>query len=217
MGGQSSAGFTAIPIDDVDYARREASLGDELGEDEYAEWRLLCGLEHNCISTSERRPQFPGCHGQRIVPWNDLGHDADRLTDGVRKFLRRGVDRLPECLVGPAAVVTDGRDGLGEVFFVGDMVRFPCLIVSGVVDLASEWPGIPLSQASMEASNSLFCSIKSASLAIIWPRSVAGRSFHDGCSSAALAAWTARSTSSALAACTVAIGLSVLQISRINI
>lgn len=68
----------------------------------------------------------------------------------------------------------------------------------------------PLSQASMEASNSCCSSIRSASFAISFPRPVPGSFFQDGCTRAALAALTARSTSSADAACTSTIGFSVL-------
>lgn len=42
-----------------------------------------------------------------------------------------GVDCLAKGLVGPTAVVADGGEGLGEIFFEGDMVWFTCVMLVG--------------------------------------------------------------------------------------
>ena len=68
----------------------------------------------------------------------------------------------------------------------------------------------PLSQASIVAKSSFFCSMRSARRNMSVPRSEAERSFQEGSLSALWAALTALSTSSGPAAWTVAIVFSVL-------
>lgn len=80
-----------------------------------------------------------------------------------------------------------------------------------VSNWASTRENLPLSHASMVANSSLFFSMRSASLVMSIPRSVAGRRFHDGSLRALCAARTALSTSSTEAECTAAISASVLQ------
>lgn len=62
---------------DVDDARWEASLFDELGGIEGTERSLLGGLEDNDVAAGNGRPDLPGPHEEREVPWDDLAADTD--------------------------------------------------------------------------------------------------------------------------------------------
>jgi hypothetical protein len=51
---QGGAGFGAVAVDHVYYAWGEAGLGDQLGEDEGAEGRLLGGFENDGVAAGQR-------------------------------------------------------------------------------------------------------------------------------------------------------------------
>ena len=51
----------------------------------------------------------------REVPGDDLTNDTDRLMDGVDEFPMVGLDGLTVDLVGPASIVSEGRDGKRNV------------------------------------------------------------------------------------------------------
>ena len=64
---RSAAGF-AEAGDDVDYARRQAAVGEIFGEFESGERSLLGGLEDAGAAGGKRGSEFPCGHQQRIVP-----------------------------------------------------------------------------------------------------------------------------------------------------
>ena len=78
----------AAPEDDIDDAFGK-DVGDELGELQHGERRLLGRLDHDGVAAGERRRQLPGRHHQRIVPRRDRGDDADRIAPDHRRVARQ--------------------------------------------------------------------------------------------------------------------------------
>ena len=74
------AGGLAVAGDDVDDARREAGLLEQLAEAQRRERRLLGRLQHDGVAAGERDAELPRRHQQREVPRDDLADDADRLA-----------------------------------------------------------------------------------------------------------------------------------------
>ena len=107
--GERLAGFEAEAVDDVEHAGRQ-DVGDQFGEHEDAERRLLGGLEHHAVAGGERRRELPGRHQQREVPGNDLADDAERLMEVIGDGVV--VD------LGNAAFL--GADAAGEIAEVVD-------------------------------------------------------------------------------------------------
>lgn len=147
------------------------------------------------------------------LPRNDLADNSKWLAESVCEFLGGGLNRLTKAFISPAAVVSEGSNGIGEIVLHSQLIGLA--FVSKYVRIGNPFgmygiPVIPLSHASMLAKSSFFSSINSERRTNSRPRSVAGSFFHEGALKAALAARTAVSTSSALAASTVAISFSVL-------
>ncbi len=65
-------------------AFRKADVLDEAEELDRRQRRDLGGLEHNRVASRERRSELPHRHEQRIVPWDNLGADADGLAHRQR-------------------------------------------------------------------------------------------------------------------------------------
>lgn len=147
-------------------------------------------------------------------------YHSDWLAERVGELRRCGTDGLPKCFVGPATVVTNCAYRFREVFVYCYTVWFSCgrsatiltypSLIFRFLGRVQMYECLPLSQASIVASNSLCSSIRFARFAIKIPRSVPGKCFHESCFNAAFAACTALSTSSAPAAWTSAILDSVL-------
>ncbi len=86
VGRQRGAGI-AEASDDVDDARGEPSLQQQLAEPERGQRRLLGGLQHDGACARQNRSELPRRHQQREVPRDDLPNHADRLAEGVREVL----------------------------------------------------------------------------------------------------------------------------------
>ena len=97
----------AVAGDDVDDARRQLRLAQDVAEEQRGQRRRLGRLEHDGVAARERRRDLPREHQQREVPRDDLAGDADRARRPVR-------ERVLE-LVGPARVVEEVRGGEREV------------------------------------------------------------------------------------------------------
>ena len=95
----SAAPGLAVAGDDVDDARRQLGLAQDVAEEERRERRRLGRLEHDRVPGGERRRELPRQHQQREVPRDDLPRDAERPRRAVR-------ERVLE-LVGPAGVVEE--------------------------------------------------------------------------------------------------------------
>ena len=78
--------------DDVDDARRELGLLEDLREQQRRQRRRLGGLEHDGVPARERRRDLPRGHEQREVPRDDLPGDAERprtsAVEGVVELVR---------------------------------------------------------------------------------------------------------------------------------
>lgn len=114
MGGESVAGFFTISVHDVNHARRE-NLRDQTSKEENGEGSLFGGLQHDGVSAGKSGTEFPGGHGQRVVPGNDLAADSNGLLQGIGELLRRCGNRLSMDLVCPSRVVSYGADDLAEI------------------------------------------------------------------------------------------------------
>lgn len=101
--------------EDVDDARREASLLDQLGGIQTRQRGLLSRLQHDGVARRDGGADLPGPHEQGEVPRDDLAADTNGLVAGVVEAAGVGVDGLAVDLVGPAAVVTDAASRVGHV------------------------------------------------------------------------------------------------------
>ena len=95
------------PLDDVEHARREAGLVDEVGEQRAGQRRPLCGLQHHRRPGGEGGRGLPGREHERRVPGRDHdGRPARHPDDAVVRPVR-----VPDALlvgdreVGVAPVV----------------------------------------------------------------------------------------------------------------
>jgi len=85
--------------DDVDHARGQVDVAEDLGQQQRRERRGFGGLEDDGVAAGQGRCQFPGGHEQREVPRDDLSDDAVRGHVPVREGVLE--------LVGPAGVVEE--------------------------------------------------------------------------------------------------------------
>ncbi len=70
--------------DEVDDACRQIGRRHRVGEQEGVEWSVRAGLEHDGAARRQGRRELGQDLVERIVPWRDRGHDADRLTPHLR-------------------------------------------------------------------------------------------------------------------------------------
>ena len=115
MTRQGGTGLLPIAIQHIDHPRRKSGLLDQARQIEDREGRLLGRLDDDGIAAGEGGAQLPRRHGERVVPGDDLGADADGLAQGVGEFLGGGGDGLAVQLVGPAGVVAEAGDDLAQV------------------------------------------------------------------------------------------------------
>lgn len=135
MGGECGAGNAAVAVDNVDYARREASLFCEISEVEDGEWSLLGRFEDDGVSAGECWAEFPCCHGEGVVPSttesvgrlvgdgglqgrnerNDLPTNPDGLSKGIRKLVRCSINNLTKGLIRPARIVSQCLNDFGQI------------------------------------------------------------------------------------------------------
>ena len=98
--------------DDVEHAVRDARLGDQLGELERGDRRVVARLDDHGAAGREGRGELPREQQQRRVPGHDRGDHADRdaLREGDEVRLV-GRDALARELVRPAGEVAEpGRE-----------------------------------------------------------------------------------------------------------
>ena len=81
---QRRAGFCSA-CDHVDYARRKASLFNQLGKAQGRQAGLLCWLEDHGAARRQCGSDLPDRLACWSIPGNDGANDADGLLDGVRK------------------------------------------------------------------------------------------------------------------------------------
>lgn len=113
-----------ISIQQIYHPRWEPGFRDQCTEIEDTERGLLGGFQHHAIPARERGAEFPGRHGERVVPRDDLAADAEGFTEGVGEFCGASVDDGAVEFVGVAGVIAEAGGNLGEVFGGGDGVGF---------------------------------------------------------------------------------------------
>ena len=87
--------------DDVEHARRQPRLGEDLAPEEAAYHRRVLGrLQHDGVAERERRRDRARGEDQRRVPGRDRADDPDRAAQAHRERARIGGDHLAERRVG---------------------------------------------------------------------------------------------------------------------
>ena len=96
---QRVAGRRAAAGDDIHHAFGE-DVGDDLGELQRRQRRLLGRLDDDGVAAGESRRELPGGHHQRIVPRRDRADHADRIAAdhrGVARHVFAGHGRRACC------------------------------------------------------------------------------------------------------------------------
>ncbi len=111
------------PCHEVEHARRQAGLGQNLDEADGAERGETGRLEDDGVAEGEGRGDFPGRDRDREVPGGDDPDDAEGLADGVEEGERvhRGVVLAARLLnlAGEVAEDLDGATGLADALLEG--------------------------------------------------------------------------------------------------
>lgn len=115
VGGDGGTSNPAETGDDVENARGETGLLDELSKDESRKRSLLSGLHDDGVTGGESGADLPGKHEEREVPGNDLTANTERLLPGVVEGIGGDIDGLALNLVGPTAVVADGANDSANI------------------------------------------------------------------------------------------------------
>src|SRR5688572_30570923 len=74
------ADVLAVPVDELDYIRREAGLEQCLHQDASRVRNIFGRLEDHCVSTDERGKHFPGGNRQRKVERANQPGDSYRAA-----------------------------------------------------------------------------------------------------------------------------------------
>ena len=112
----------------------------------------------------------------REIPRNDLANDAEWLMEGVYELTFVGLDGLTVDLVGPSSIVSDCRNGEGNVHNLSPFKGLACGKIRDCqqrvsqIRLDNDQGNEPLSNASMAQRSSKRDSIMSASLLRSLPR-----------------------------------------------
>jgi hypothetical protein len=128
VGGEGGPGRLAVAGDDVHHAVGDARLGQQAGEADRGQRRLLGRLQHHRVAGGQRRPELPRGHQQREVPRDDLADHADRLPQrvgvevGAGHVGHRDVDRVALDLGRPARHVVEQVRRQRDVGAEGDGV-----------------------------------------------------------------------------------------------
>ena len=109
---QGCAHRVAAAGQDVDHAGGVDS-GQDLGQRQRGERRLLRRLEHHRVAGRQRRGELPGRHHQGVVPRRHLGHDPHRVAPDhagqPRQVLAGGHARHAARGTGEEAEAVDDR------------------------------------------------------------------------------------------------------------
>jgi ParB family chromosome partitioning protein len=124
------AGLAAEARHDVDHARREAGLVEQVAQVQRRQRRLLGRFQDHRVAGGQCRRQLHHRHEQREVPRHDLADDADRLAQRVGQERPAHRHRLAAQLGRPAGVVAQRLHGQRQVHLAGVAKR-----LAGVVGL----------------------------------------------------------------------------------
>src|ERR1700730_8936943 len=114
---QGRAASLTEASDDVDYAGREANIGQPVRHLQRCNRGLLGRLQHAGAARGQRRRQLPGRHQQRIIPRNDLARDSDRFLECEAHGVVRNRIHISENFCGEAAVVLKAGGDVRNVVF----------------------------------------------------------------------------------------------------
>ena len=109
--------------ENVDDTSGETGLGDQLGNVESRERRLLSNLHHDRVASCQGWAEFPSLHEKREIPWNDLTTNTNWLVASIGKEVAGDWDRLSVVLVSKRGIVSVNINGVWQVNIVGDGVR----------------------------------------------------------------------------------------------
>lgn len=105
--GKCRAGHAAGSGDDVDYAIGQAGVGQEPGEDERRQRRLVGRLRDDGTAGCQCRGKAASGSSQRVVRWQDLRGHAYRFLENHREHAGRLRHRRTLDLVRRAGVVVE--------------------------------------------------------------------------------------------------------------
>ena len=78
VGRKRTAHLNPVAIDDIQHARWQNVL-NQFSQHQNTDRSLFRRFQHNAVTRSQGRCQFPGSHQNREVPRDNLTHDAQRL------------------------------------------------------------------------------------------------------------------------------------------
>lgn len=90
---------------------------------ESSQRRLLSRLQDGYAASSDRRSPLPRQHQNRVVPWNNLTDDSDRLFARERQEVSIGRDGVAVNLISVAGVVTKIRSKLIKTLIKGKSIK----------------------------------------------------------------------------------------------
>ncbi|RML80644.1 putative transcriptional regulator [Pseudomonas savastanoi pv. savastanoi] len=125
--GQRFTRFAAITLHDVQHAGRQ-QVADQFDQHADAQRRLLGRFEHDAITGSQRRGEFPGGHQEREVPRDDLPDHAQRLMNVIGHGIAvdfGGAAFLRTQHAGEVAEMVGGQRNIGVEGFADCLAVIP--------------------------------------------------------------------------------------------
>ncbi len=107
----------AVAVDHREDARRQTGLGEQTGQLEGAERRLLRGLEDEGVAAADGHRGHPQRHHQREVEGGDAGHHAEREADGPAVDAPADLETFAGHQLRQAARELDALDGTQDAAF----------------------------------------------------------------------------------------------------
>ncbi|RMM93891.1 putative transcriptional regulator [Pseudomonas savastanoi pv. glycinea] len=125
--GQRFTRFAAITLHDVQHAGRQ-QVADQFDQHADAQRGLFGWLEHDAITGSQRRGEFPGGHQEREVPRDDLPNHAQRLMNVIGHGIAvdfGGAAFLRTQHAGEVAEMVGGQRNIGVEGFADCLAVIP--------------------------------------------------------------------------------------------
>ena len=116
--GQDSIDCDLVALHDVEHARGEAGVAQELSQEQRYRGVFLARLEDEGISGRDRVREHPHGHHGREIEGGDAGDDPERLLDRIHIDARR--------YLFTETTLEEGWDTAGEFQILDTARQFPC-------------------------------------------------------------------------------------------